>query len=539
MKIRKIIPRSQLIDNTGVLVSPGWLLAGLSIAGAAKAIEPPFEIFYPPTAAPFGAGWTLSHFLSSSWAVILVILMLAGGLLGDLFGRRKVLLWGIGAMLLSNSLLLLSLDSVWHLVWRILALSSAGIILPLTLAPIYVFFEYRQRAVAYAIYLTSIAIAGFLATYQGRFFTQHLDWRFSYLLPALLSVVAFIFVRRSLPESRSADPRLMDVIVHSGWTILVLAIIYALFVVVVGSDWMIIVTIITFVGLVVGLLLITWWRWSTRDSLLRTRVIDTRHVTVFIISGVIIQITLIGAFSVTYSYYRVGHNFNFMQTLLALSPMFLGMVSAIFLIARIWANRQVRQVTAISFMFVSAAIATLAIAANLPYWVQVLPLVLFGTSIIGIKTIWTNAFFQTLIDRYIGLNAGIISATLLVGGALGSFLTTGLLAQFGQSAFVRQSTSLTLSQADLESIYNDITAAVTAGEQAGLENLALMVSSSLYAWYQDAYIVGYSLTLLVIALLCVLVILLSVLGIRAKLKFHPEDMPLDDDDPGEVVVDTR
>ena len=145
MKLRKRTPTSQLVDDTGTLVNPGWLLAGLCLAGAAKAIEPPLEVFYPPNAIPFGPGWSLAHFLSSSHAVILVLFMLAGGTLGDLYGRRKVLLWGILTMLVANLLLLLSLNTLWHVIWRTLAIFSAGVVLPLTLAPIYVFFEGRQR----------------------------------------------------------------------------------------------------------------------------------------------------------------------------------------------------------------------------------------------------------------------------------------------------------------------------------------------------------------------------------------------------------
>lgn len=84
MKIRKRIPSSQLINDSGGLVRPVWLLAGLCLAGAAEAIGPPFEVFYPPSAEPFGAGWSLARFLASSWAAVLVFFMLGGGILGEL-----------------------------------------------------------------------------------------------------------------------------------------------------------------------------------------------------------------------------------------------------------------------------------------------------------------------------------------------------------------------------------------------------------------------------------------------------------------------
>jgi MFS family permease len=211
--------------------------------------------------------------------------------------------------------------------------------------------------------------------------------------------------------------------------------------------------------------------------------------------------------------------------------MFLGMLAAILLIARIGARHQVRQVVGVGFLLISIAIIGLAAASNSPYWMQVLPLVLFGASIIGTKTVWTNAFFQTLIDRYIGLNAGINSATLLVGGALGGLLTTNLLAWFGESAFVRQAAAaLDLSRTGLETTYQHISTTISVGEQAGLQDLASLISSSLYAHYQRAYVSGYSLTLLVIAALCMLAVLLILFGIIASLQFKPEDTPLDEDD---------
>jgi len=139
MKIRQKIPTSQLIDDSGLLVRPGWMLAGLCLAGAAKAIGPPFEVFYPPGAAPFGAGWSLARFLASSWAVLLVLFMLGGGILGDLKGRRRVLLWSLGVMLIADIALAFSPNTLWYVLWRIPANLSAEIVIPLTLAPLYIF----------------------------------------------------------------------------------------------------------------------------------------------------------------------------------------------------------------------------------------------------------------------------------------------------------------------------------------------------------------------------------------------------------------
>ncbi len=536
MKIRKKIPPSQLIDDSGVLVRPGWLLAGLCLAGAAKAIGPPFEVFYPPSAALFGAGWSLARFLSSSWAVILVLFMLGGGILGDLYGRRRVLLWGLGLMLVANIALLFSPTTLWHVFWRIPANISAGIVLPLTLAPLYIFFEGRQRAIAFAIYLTVVALGEFLSIYQGRLFTPLLDWRGAYLIPALITMAAILIVRRSLPESRLADPRAMQAVFYAGWTILVLGMLYVLFELLFGREWLTTVLVIEGIVLAVALGLIFWWKRKTHEGSLRNRSSQLRHVVVLIISGVIVQLALLGFYSLTYSYYRVAQNLDFGHTLLSMSPMFLGILATTFLIIRLWAHHLVRQIITIGFLVVSFAITIMAFVARLPYWMQIFPLALFGISIIGTKTVWTNAFFQILIDRYIGLNAGMNSATLLVGGALGGVLTTELLAIFGQSAFVQQSTSLIMSEGALRTLYDNISASISAGEEMGIKNLAITISSGFYAQYQQAYVTGYALTILVIALLCLLAALVILRGIRRTLMYEPEDLPLDDEIDNEDVI---
>jgi len=526
MKLRKKIPDSQLIDATGVSAHPWLLMAGLCLVGAAKAIEPPFEVFYPPTASPFGAGWSLARFLASSWAIFVVLFMLGGGILGDLYGRRRVLLWGISLMLVSNIALLLSPNTLWHVLWRILAFISAGVVVPLTLAPLYIFFEGRHRATAFSIYLTVVALVGLLSIYHGRLFTQLKDWRGAYLIPTVITIAAIIIIRRSLPESRTVKPRTSQAIFYAGWTILVLGILYAVFELFLVRRWLISILIIDGFVISAGIGLIIWWKQRTKRSSLRKRSSHIRHIIVLILCGIVVQIALLGFYSLTYSYYRVAGNLDFAHTFLSMSPMFLGMLAAVLLIARFWAYQQVRQVVAIGFIVVAFAIAAMAVVVRLPYWVQFFTLALFGIGIIGTKTIWTNAFFQILIDRYIGLNAGVNSATLLVGGALGGVLTTELLARFGRFAFVRQAASLTPSEGVLKSLYDNLSAAISSGEAAGSDNLATTISSGMYALYQDAYTTGYALTILVIALFCLLAAFLIFWGVRATLMYEPEDLPL-------------
>lgn len=541
IRLRQRIPDSQLIDDQGVLARPGWLLAGLCLAAGAKMIEPNFSVFYPPEALPFGAGWSLARFLTSSWALFLILFMLVGGMLGDQYGRRRVLLWGLAVMLLSNACLLLTPNTLWHVFWRVVAGLAAGVVLPLALAPIYVFFAGRQRAAAFAVYLAVTGAALLLSDYLARWVANWLSWPSVYFAPTVLTAAAIVIVRRTLPEHRSASPKLMDAVLYSGWTIVLLGLLYGVTELLLGQEWLGTVVLLFGLVLMLGVGMLWWWRRRTHGDPLRTPAIHVRHLTLLILMGVVLQLAMLGFFSLTYSVFRVGRNYNFAQTLLALSPIFIGMLLAIVLTRRYRARLQVRQVAALGALAIVVSLAAAALLAGLPYWLLVLPLILFGLSILGTKTIWTNAFFQTLIDRYIGLNAGINSAALLVGGALGGVLTTELLAFFGQRAFIRQSDWLSLSAGALEIVFENITAAVAAGEAAGTQDLAQYVSSGLYTFYQQAYIFGYSVSVLVIAGLCLLTGLAIYRGVQASLQYQPDESPLEEtlEAPNELPVESH
>lgn len=95
-------------------VNPTGLLVACCTAGAAKALEPPVWIFYPPGAERFDAGWADPRVLASVSAILMVIFVLAGGLLGDIYGRRRLLLMGLAGSAVAHTSLLFAPSIGWH-----------------------------------------------------------------------------------------------------------------------------------------------------------------------------------------------------------------------------------------------------------------------------------------------------------------------------------------------------------------------------------------------------------------------------------------
>jgi MFS family permease len=110
-----------------------------------------------PTRA-FGAGWVDYRTFTTTTSVFLVACMLIGGLLGDYFGRRQVLLLASILTAAGGLLTMIAPDPTWLVIVRSMGSATAAIALPLTLALIRLSFVGRDRVRALLIYNLVIGV---------------------------------------------------------------------------------------------------------------------------------------------------------------------------------------------------------------------------------------------------------------------------------------------------------------------------------------------------------------------------------------------
>src|SRR6478672_10763498 len=79
-----------------------------------------------PTRA-FGAGWVDYRMFTTTTSVLLVACMLLGGILGDYFGRRRVLLLASILTAVGGLLTMLSPDSTWLVIARSMGSAAAAV----------------------------------------------------------------------------------------------------------------------------------------------------------------------------------------------------------------------------------------------------------------------------------------------------------------------------------------------------------------------------------------------------------------------------
>ena len=100
---------------------------------------------------------------SSIWGVILVVTIIAGGILGDFYGCRRCLLIGLAMTVAANSAAMITVANHLHIVMHLATLAAAALVLPLALAPLYIFYRGRECVMAFAWYILATSMASVFA----------------------------------------------------------------------------------------------------------------------------------------------------------------------------------------------------------------------------------------------------------------------------------------------------------------------------------------------------------------------------------------
>jgi MFS transporter, DHA1 family, multidrug resistance protein len=130
---------------------------------------------------------------------------LVHGPLSDRFGRRPIMLSGMAGFVLFSLSCALVQSIEQLIVARIFQGMSASVEAVLVLAIIHDLFNVTDRVRALAIYGMALALAPATAAIIGGYVHAWLGWRANFVLIALIGLLAFVLIRRLLPESTIPD----------------------------------------------------------------------------------------------------------------------------------------------------------------------------------------------------------------------------------------------------------------------------------------------------------------------------------------------
>ena len=145
-----------------------------------------------------GLQWVLNAYLLS-----LSALMITGGSLGDLYGRRRIFTTGLIAFALTSLLCALAPNSAVLIGARVLQGAAAALLVPASLAIVEASFAPEDRGAAIGAWSGWSGISSLIGPFAGGWLVDATSWRWVFGVVVIVSLAAAWLGVRHLPESRA------------------------------------------------------------------------------------------------------------------------------------------------------------------------------------------------------------------------------------------------------------------------------------------------------------------------------------------------
>lgn len=188
-----------------------WALAGLTLGVLAVGLDATvLSVALPTLAVSLHASATDLQWFVSSYTLALAVGLLPGGLLGDRFGRKKVMMITLVMFGLSSLACAFATGPGEFIAARTLLGLSAGFMIPLVLSVITVLFGDAERSRAVGIWAAANFLALPIGPILGGWLLSNYWWGWVFLMNLPVVAVGLVAMAVLVPESRAAERPGMD-----------------------------------------------------------------------------------------------------------------------------------------------------------------------------------------------------------------------------------------------------------------------------------------------------------------------------------------
>ena len=168
------------------------------------------NVALPSMARDLGVGLSELEWIVTGYALTFASLMLTGGKLADLLGRRLIFVTGLAIFTVSSLACGLAESGEFLIGARVVQGAGAALMNPATLSIIAATFPPRQRGTAIGIWAGVSALALAIGPLVGGLLTEHLAWNWIFFVNVPVGILAIVASFVLIPESKdeSAEQRL-------------------------------------------------------------------------------------------------------------------------------------------------------------------------------------------------------------------------------------------------------------------------------------------------------------------------------------------
>lgn len=430
------------------------------------------NVALPTLAKDLDASTSQLQWMANSYNLVLAALLLPAGLLGDRYGRRKIIaialsLFGLASLACSLA------DSAGQLIAARAFLGiGAAMIVPVALSLITVLFrtaEERKKAIGFFVVANSIGMP--LGPIVGGLLLDHAGWQWIFVINIPIAFLAALAVTLLVPESRSANRPAIDwlgmILSSAGLAALVYGVTKA------GeASWGDAVTIV-FLGLAVVLIAgFLLWQQRNSEPLIELRLFSER---VFTGGAVLLTVSVFAIFGLLFTmpqYFQGINGSDALHTGLKLLPFIGGMTVGAKLAAPVETRIGTRLVVLTGFVVMAAGFVLGAftdLGTGYGYTAIWFAVVGFGLGCSMPQAM--NAALGVLDPERAGTGSALLQAFRQVGGTVGVAVLGTVLNSVYRNNVDTAGLPAQAADAVEKSLAGGLAVAEKAGSPALLENV--------------------------------------------------------------------
>ncbi|MEU7896027.1 MFS transporter [Nonomuraea sp. NPDC049152] len=452
-------PRQRRTILVGVCIALMAVIASVSGLNVAQ----------PELTVAFDASQTEVLWFINIYTISLAALLLPLGAMGDRWGRRPVLVAGLLVFGIASAAAGLATSSEIMLAARFLSGVGAAMIMPVTLAVITSTFPDEQRSKAIGVWTGVAGGGGILGMYLSAVLVDLASWRWLFVLPVVLVVVAIVMTLRSIPNSREASGHGFDAVGSLSSVVAVVGLVFFLHEGPVRG-WTAPATLLSLLVGVIAAAGFLAWELHRQAPLLDVRLFRERGLA----SGSVSLLTVFGVqagiFVVLFPYFQAVLGWSGLLSTLALMPMALLMMFASGLAPRVAARIGSRSTMASGIFLGGAGLILMATFVSVDGgYLSILPgMLAMGLGMGLTMTPSTEAITTALPRERQGVASALNDVTREFGTALGVALLGAVLAAGYRGAIASRLGGVPDAAADTarEGVANALAAADGVGIQA-------------------------------------------------------------------------
>ncbi len=456
--------------------------------------------------------------------LLLAVLTLVGGASGDLFGRKRYLLFGLFGVLATNVAGIFLFDTPHYSAVNALNTITTVLVMPMTIALVTVAFPFQVRPFAYGALFACQGLGLVAASsLYGIFAPTNFVWA-AFIPAVILGVIAIRLVWRDADESRApGGVSRQELILNVFWAAAIFGLVYGLLAFgggLTGLNTFLIVAI-CLIGFVIA------YRWVMRRAEGHSvKLYNVRDLSLAILAGIMLSLAQGTLF------YQIGAFFQKIQSIgpvqagLQLLPYILAMMLATLVIVRVAMHFGARRIISFGIALMAVGLMSMYfVQATTPYWQLILPLFAMGFGFGIAAPARTVVVLTNAPPGLTGMAAGVNVAAGQSGFTLGIILSSLMLTEFASRGVASQLEQLgaspNLVQAAGHFFQTVFSRAIAGNMTRAPEDLAKQVAVAFGDVFTSAMVATFLVVAFVLALSAFVVYVGMSRGLKASFISEP------------------